>query len=228
MTGYHVWRRLLAAAALTAMVAVTAPAVTALAATTADRDPVVFVHGYQGNSSSFYEMIADFKRDGYTDSQLYAWDYFSSQSNKTIAQQFAKYVDGVLAKTGASKVDIVGWSMGGINTRWYLKALGGTAKVDDYASLGTPHHGTNWAYGCPDIPCFEMRPDSAFMKELNAGDETPGAVHYGSWWSPCDELVIPHESPVLAGATNTKTGCISHFAFGTDDTVSAQVRAFVR
>ena len=46
----------------------------------------------------------------------------------------------------------------------------------------------------------------------DAGSETPGAVRYGTWWSPCDEIINPHESVVLTGATNTKTECISHLA----------------
>jgi triacylglycerol lipase len=73
-----------------------------------------------------------------------------------------------------------------------------------------------------------MRPGSTFLKELNAGDETPGEVSYGTWWSPCDEFINPDESVLLSGATNTKTACISHLALLTDETVYQQVREFVR
>jgi triacylglycerol lipase len=34
-----------------------------------------------------------------------------------------------------------------------------------------------------------MRIGSKFLGKLNAGDETPGAVNYGTWWSPCDEII---------------------------------------
>lgn len=193
----------------------------------AERDPVVFVHGYNGGSSNWNDMIADFKADGYTTAQLNAWDYDHTQSNKVIAEQLATYVDGVLARTGATKVDIIGHSMGGLNSRWFAKFIGGTAEIDDYVSLGSPHHGTDWAYGCADISCTEMRPGSAFLGELNAGDETPGTVKYGSWWSPCDEVIDPKESPILSGATNVQTDCLGHLALLTDNTVSQQVRTFV-
>ncbi len=115
----------------------------------------------------------------------------------------------------------------GLNSRQYLKFEDGMAYVDDWASMGSPHHGTTWAYTCFTVPCREMRPGSAFLTDLNAGDETPGAVRYGSWWSPCDELIEPKDSPVLDGATNTKTACIGHLAFLTDAVVYAQVRDFV-
>jgi triacylglycerol lipase len=75
-----------------------------------------------------------------------------------------------------------------------------------------------------------MLPGSAFLNALNSGTETPGApsVHYGTWWSPCDEIINPHESVLLNGATNTQTACLSHVALTTDATVYGQVRDFVR
>jgi len=73
-----------------------------------------------------------------------------------------------------------------------------------------------------------MRVGSKFLGELNAGDETPGAVSYGTWWSPCDEIINPDSSVALSGATNTKTACISHSALMSDKTVYEQVREFVK
>jgi triacylglycerol lipase len=73
-----------------------------------------------------------------------------------------------------------------------------------------------------------MRVGSTFLKELNAGDETPGTVNYGTWWSPCDEIINPDSSVALSGATNTQTACISHTALTTDETVYQQVREFVK
>jgi triacylglycerol lipase len=73
-----------------------------------------------------------------------------------------------------------------------------------------------------------MRQNSTFLNALNAGDETPGAVHYGTWSSPCDEVINPHSSVALNGATNTNTACLSHSALHEDATVYGQVRDFVR
>ena len=73
-----------------------------------------------------------------------------------------------------------------------------------------------------------MRIGSTFLKELNEGDETPGTVNYGTWWSPCDEIINPDSSVALTGATNTKTACLSHTALTTDETVYKGVREFIK
>ncbi|WP_218019262.1 lipase family alpha/beta hydrolase [Nocardia niwae] len=135
--------------------------------------------------------------------------------------------DALRAATGASEIDIVSHSMGGLNSRRYLKFLDGTRYVDDWVSIGGPNHGTDVAYGCIDVSCEEMRPGSSFLAELNSGDETPGGVTYGTWWSPCDEIINPDQSVLLNGAANTRTGGVGHVALLDDATVFAQVRDFV-
>lgn len=199
----------------------------ASAETAATHDPIVFVHGYTGSATNWDTMVGRFKADGWTDAELTRKTYSSTTSNKTVATAVAAEVDRVLAATGATKVDIVTHSMGGLSSRWFLKSLGGTAKVDDWVSLGGPNHGSGFAYFCGSTPCVEMRPGSTFLRELNATDETPGAVTYGTWASPCDELVSV-SSTRLVGATNTETACVSHSALVTDAVIYGQVRDFVR
>jgi triacylglycerol lipase len=73
-----------------------------------------------------------------------------------------------------------------------------------------------------------MIPGSSFLNALNSGDETPGAVNYGTWWSPCDELINPDTSTILSGAANTQTSCLSHSGVKDSATVYGQVRNFVQ
>jgi triacylglycerol lipase len=192
-------------------------------------DPILFVHGYVESSSLWKSMIAKFEKDGYPASYLGNYTYNTSQSNKVDAEKEVKpRVESLLKATGATKVDIIAHSMGSLNSRWYIKFLGGESKVDDWVSLGGPNHGTSTANFCFSASCVEMRAGSTFLNELNAGDETPGTVNYGTWWSPCDEIINPDSSVPLSGATNTKTACISHTALTTDETVYSQVREFVK
>jgi triacylglycerol esterase/lipase EstA (alpha/beta hydrolase family) len=191
-------------------------------------DPILFVHGWSSNASTWNTMIGRFEKDGYPKSHLSAYSYNTSQSNKVDAEKEVKpRVESLLKATGATKVDIIAHSMGSLNTRWYIKFLGGESKVDEWVSLGGPNHGTNTAFFCFSTACTEMRPGSTFLNELNAGDETPGSVNYGTWWSPCDEIINPDSSVPLSGATNTETACISHSALHQDETVYKQVREFV-
>jgi triacylglycerol lipase len=192
-------------------------------------DPILFVHGWSSSASTWNTMVGRFEKDGYPKSHLRAYSYNTSQSNKTTAETIVKSeVEKLLASTGAAKVDVIAHSMGSLNSRWYVKFVGGESQVDEWVSLGGPNHGTNTAFFCFSTACTEMRPGSTFLNTLNAGDETPGAVNYGTWWSPCDEIINPDSSVPLSGATNTETACISHGALLTNETVYNQVREFVK
>lgn len=216
-------RRTLLAVAL-ATVALLAPA----AAVAVAHDPILFVHGWAENESLWRTMISNFERAGWTRAELNNWRYSTSQSNVTTAREVRAKVEEILTRTGAAKVDIVSHSMGGLNTRYYVKNLGGTEKVDDWVSLGGPNHGTSTANLCFEASCVEMRVGSTFLRELNATDETPGAVNYGTWWSSCDEIINPDESVLLTGATNTEAGCVTHVGLTSDARVFAGVKEFVR
>ncbi|HEU0013305.1 MAG TPA: triacylglycerol lipase [Longimicrobium sp.] len=191
------------------------------------RHPILFVHGFNSTGAVWDNMIARFQADGWTGAELVKWSYNTSQSNAATANLVKAKVDSILAATGAAKVDIVTHSMGGLSSRYYARNLGGDARIDAWVSLGGPNHGTTWAYGCFTTSCVEMRPNSTYLKNLNATDETPGAPRYGTWWSACDTVIEPDNSTPLVGATNTQTACIGHSAFLTDLTTYQQVRAFV-
>lgn len=198
------------------------------AAATPARDPILFVHGWQGGAGNWDYMWGRFLGAGYSAGEMARFSYDSSQSNKDIALEVKAQVDALRARTGAAKVDIITHSMGGLNSRWYLNNLDGLGFVDDWVSLGGPNHGTDVANGCADASCVEMRPGSAFLAELNRGDETPGQVKYGTWWSPCDEIINPDQSTILSGATNTQTLCLGHLALLSSSPVFEGVRDFVK
>lgn len=213
-----------AIAAATTLLALALPA-TALA-----RDPILFVHGWSGNGSNWSYFAGRFLIDGYSGSQLDLWSYDWTKSNAAIAQDVANEVAALRARTGAAKVDVVTHSMGGLNSRWYLKFLGGTANVDDWVSIGGPNHGTNLAYICSPFTtsCIDMQYGSPFLTTLNEGDETPGAVSYGTFWSFCDEVINPDTSTILSGAVNTNVGCYGHISLLGSESVYRQVRNFVQ
>jgi triacylglycerol lipase len=190
--------------------------------------PILFVHGWKESSSLWTNMIGRFEKDGWSKAELNNWSYNTAQSNATTAKEVASKVTEIKNKTGAAKVDLVTHSMGALSTRYYIKNLGGEGTIESWVSLGGPNHGTTTANFCPETSCVEMRPNSAFLNALNAGDETPGSVRYATWWSPCDEIINPHTSVILTGATNTETECVSHVALTTNENVYKGVREFVR
>ncbi|MDH6465520.1 triacylglycerol lipase [Micromonospora sp. A200] len=222
----YISRWLFAVAVAVAAVAV-APTPAQAATYTASSNPILFVHGWNSSASTWNTMISRFQADGWPSSRLRAFSYNTSQSNATTAQQVGQEVDKLLASTGATKVDIVTHSMGGLSSRYYLKNLGGGGKVDRWVSLGGPNHGTSSANACYSTACTEMRIGSTFLANLNSVDETPGVPAYGTWRSNCDGVINPVDSTVLAGARNTLAGCVAHNSLQSNATIYGQVRDFV-
>jgi pimeloyl-ACP methyl ester carboxylesterase len=58
------------------------------------------------------------------------------------AQKMSSFVNSVLSRTGATKVDLVGHSQGGLIAEYYVKLLGGAAKVSSVVGLSPSTHGT--------------------------------------------------------------------------------------
>ncbi|MBW6437119.1 alpha/beta fold hydrolase [Actinoplanes hulinensis] len=200
----------------------------ALPAAAAPGTPVVFVHGYTGSASNWTTAMSLFRSGGYSSSELFAYEYNSYGNNITNAQGLATYVSQVRARTGASKVDIVNHSMGGLVSQWYVKQLGGAQYVRRLASIAGANHGTTFASACLIyVTCQQMYPGSSFINTLSSGDETPGSTTYGTWYSPCDGVIIPYTSTILSGATNNYVACQTHIGFLTDTITLTQIRSFL-
>jgi triacylglycerol lipase len=188
---------------------------------------IVFVHGWNSSASTWNTMVGRFRTEGWTDAQLHAFSYNPSQSNATTAGIISAKVDSIRAANVGVPIALVTHSMGSLSARYYLKNLGGANKVGTMASLAGADHGTNTALFCFQTACMEMWPNSLFLTSLNAGDETPDPVRFATWRSPCDEVINPRSSTILAGATNTETSCMTHSALKESSTVYAQVRDWV-
>ncbi|MCS0602050.1 alpha/beta fold hydrolase [Streptomyces sp. LP11] len=232
------WKRVLrplAALLLTAAVA-TLPAATAHAATapssgwndfsckpsTAHPHPVVLVHGTLGNSVDNWISLAPYLKDrGYC---VYSLDYGQLTGVPlfhglgpidTSAEQLSAYVDKVLAATGATETDLVGHSQGGMMPRYYLKFLGGAAKVNALVGIAPDNHGATLSGLTNLLPYFpgaedlvkattpglaDQIPGSAFLTKLNAGGDTVPGVRYTVIATKYDEVATPWQSQYLSGS----------------------------
>jgi triacylglycerol lipase len=119
--------------------------------------------------------------------------------------------------------------MGGLVRQYYLKVLGGNANVSHLASIAGANHGTTSAGAClVFVTCQQMYPGSSFIAQISAGDETPGATSYATWYSPCDGVILPYTSTRLDGANNHLVACQTHIGYLTDTGVLAEIANFVR
>jgi triacylglycerol lipase len=149
------------------------------------------------------------------------------QNNVTNAQALATFINNVKAQTGATKVDLVGHSMGGLSTRYYIKSLGGGANVAQYVSLGSPHYGLLLACFLGTNSGGQMCTWSSFLSALNSGDDTPGSVYYTTIYSTSDELVPNSSSRLDGGACFKQVSGISHSGLTQDAGVYSSVLAAV-
>ncbi len=183
------------------------------AAAPATGNPVLIVAGTFSPEFAVEPLAARLRHDGFTVYTM-ALPGLGVGDIAQSAQAVATAVDAIRAETGSAKVDLVGHSQGGLENRYYLKFLGGTAKVGAYVSLGTPQYGTYLAnlgtfLGFGDcltvVACVQMATGSSFLAALNAGDDTPGSVRYYAIYTVFDELVQPWANAKLQdGAKNIK------------------------
>jgi triacylglycerol lipase len=231
-------RRLVASAiALLLLVLVVPFAGRAEAAT---RDPVIIVAGTSASqpiASIFYApLAARLRADGYA-TYIFGLPGGGLGDIAVTSAALNSFADSVRAQTGSARVDLVGHSQGGLVGRYYIKYLGGVNEVDSMISLGAPHYGTALAnigaflgFGnCLGvIACNQMARGSAFLNDLNAGDDTIGNVRYTNIASIFDEVVFPYSTAFLNNDGNNvnvriQSPCwarvVGHIGLATDGTV---------
>lgn len=139
------------------------------------------------------------------------------------AEELSSFVNKVLSKTGASKVDLVGHSQGGMMPNYYVKFLGGASKVHTLIGLSPSNHGTTVSglttlieqfpfasllvpvflevIGAPALP--QQEAGSAFEKKLFSGGDTVSGPRYVVIQTTHDEVVTPYTNAFLSGASVT-------------------------
>ena len=188
--------------------------------------PVVLVHGTFADMSNSWQALSPLLHNrGYC---VFALNYGAHNGSGAVgvygigdirasAAQLSTFVDQVLATTGAAEVDLVGHSQGGMMPRYYLKFLGGAAKVHTLVGLSPSNHGTSvnglltlgsyfpgaisFFGACP--ACEQQETGSAFLAELNAGGDTVAGVDYTVIQTRYDEVVTPYSSAFLSGPVVT-------------------------
>jgi triacylglycerol esterase/lipase EstA (alpha/beta hydrolase family) len=189
--------------------------------------PVILVHGtFEDMANNWNALSPLLFNNGYC---VFAFNYGSYGISGLLgiygvgeiahsAGQLSSFVNQVLAATHASQVDLAGHSQGGMMPRYYLKFLGGAAKVHTLVGLAPSNHGTTLggltklaelipgsgvllSLLCP--ACQEQVAGSAFLTNLNAGGDTVPGVSYTVIESQFDEVVTPYTSAFLSGAKVT-------------------------
>lgn len=188
--------------------------------TAAHPHPVVLVNGaFESEYINWSRMAPLLKADGFC---VFGFDY-GKMNNLPLAQvgalagsarEVGAYIDKVLAATGASKVDLVGHSEGGLVPLYYINHLGGVRRIDKMISLAPITNGIsfyglmNWIAANPGVrdavgatvpAAIDSTAYSRFVEATAVGGVTRPGISYLTVTSRTDMVVQVAESWLPAG-----------------------------
>lgn len=127
-------------------------------------------------------------------------------------------VQQITKATGRAPV-LVGHSMGGMVIRAWLRKIrlkspNANLPVHRIVTIAAPHHGTWLARFSNVINSVQMRPQSAWVQQLQADENKADYANFVCWYSNCDNIVFPPQNCQLEGADNRFIPSVAHVAMG--------------
>ena len=173
-----------------------------------NKNPVLLIHGIDDTAAVFRKMLPYLTQFGWS---VYSLDLFPSNGDRGL-EELAKQVADYVQKTfrSAQHFDLVGFSMGGIISRYYIQRLGGINRVQRLITISSPHHGTLMGYFRQNQGCRQMRPNSDFIKDLNRDMALLERLNFTSIWTPLDLMILPARSSQLPVGKEATAGVPLH------------------
>jgi pimeloyl-ACP methyl ester carboxylesterase len=184
---------------------------------TADRAPILLVPGTSLNPQVNFSWNWEpaLKRRG--------WDYCTvtipnnGMSDIQVSGEYLVYALRNLHSRADRRVDVIGYSQGGMVPRWALRFWPGTRKlVDDLVGLSPSNHGTVDAIPACASRCaasfWQQRTGSNFLTALNSRAETFRRISYSSIYPNTDEVVVPNLGPAASSSLHGKHGRMANVA----------------
>ena len=159
---------------------------------TKQQNPVLLVHGINDTGAVFNKMASYLREQGLSVHTVDLVPNNGAEVLDKLAQQVANYISTTFE--AEQPFDLVGFSMGGLVSRYYIQRLGGIDRVQRFITISSPHKGTIVAYGTWLAGAVQMRPNSDFINDLNSDVEMLKQLNFTSIWTPYDLMVLPAES----------------------------------
>lgn len=181
-------------------------------------NPVVLLHGTMDSDRAWDALTPLLRTNGYCVYSLNYGDdprtpllgYGIGPITRSVAQ-VAGFIEQVLRRTGATQVDLVGHSQGGVIAEYYTKDPRGAAQVHAAIMLAPPTYGTTFnglvtladrsravretvdaavdSLICP--ACADMTANSPFITDLDTGPIAHAGVRYAVLATRYDTVVTP-------------------------------------
>lgn len=171
-------------------------------------NPVLLVHGIWDTGTRFRRMRPYLEHAGLLVHSIDLVPNNGKVSLTELALQLDAYVRETFTDGGA--INIVGFSMGGLVSRYYIQRLGGIRRVRKFVTLGTPHRGTWTAFVTANPGMRDMRPRSAFLEDLNRDIEMLDRVSFTSIWTPLDLMIVPANSSQVSVGRCIQVRSLAH------------------
>lgn len=173
-------------------------------------DNILLVHGIYDTGRSFGKMADYLSRSGGW--ATHAPDFQSNGGQVPIdklADQIAAYDQRYFVQD--RQFILLGFSMGGIVSRYYLQRLGGLERVKQFISISTPHQGTLTAYLNRKPAGRQLRPRNEFLADLNRDAARLQQVNHISLWTPFDLMILPATSSKIDHGRNIIIPALAHY-----------------
>lgn len=170
--------------------------------------PILLVHGLGDTARLFGTMSAYLAKDGRKVHCVNLEPNDGEVGLEQLATQIQSYVAERFAP--APKFDLLGFSMGGIVSRYYVQRLGGIERVRRFVTISSPHRGTWTAWLQGNAGIRQMRPNSKFLGNLNRDCGILAQAGFVSIWTPFDLMIVPARSSVLPVGRSIQVGVLAH------------------
>ena len=172
---------------------------------------IVLIHGIFSTGLLMFWIKRKLEQCGFECFSPTLWPIDGRKGIEFASANLKKQID---ERFGPSeKISLIGFSMGGVVARYYLQELGGASRVDNFFSISAPHKGSYWAYlPYPSKAIKQLRPNSHFLKQLQASETNLKDVKLFSYWTPLDLSIIPSSNSYWRVAENKKFFSLSHIS----------------
>ncbi len=130
---------------------------------------------------------------------------------ETAAGELGRWIDA--AYPGATPIDLLGFSIGGVIARTWIQHHGGHRRTRRFISVGSPQQGTLTAWPWPRRlfrGLADLRFGSALLRALNGDLTTLAGIDCHSFYSALDLAVLPGWQAVLPIGERTLLPVATH------------------
>ena len=156
------------------------------------RNPIILIHGLWNSADVFSFFTSKLDEIGI---EYFAPTLKHKFGMTSIVELTNLLNDLILEKYGGEKeLDILGFSMGGIIGRYWIKKLNGYKRTRRFITVGSPHKGTLTSQFIPKYPfegISEMKINSDLLRELSKYDFLLESINCISFFTFWDLMVFP-------------------------------------